>query len=96
MSNRQIECALRFMQLSESFYIDITSFLIDERLMKKEELIDVDRPMERAKFIVAKLQSLLTDEIIMLADWTWIILPVERIKILIVTDTQQKEFTWKH
>ena len=94
--NKQIECVLRFMKKSESFYHDITEFLIDERLMKKEELIDVDRPVERARFLVNKLQTLLKTEAVMLVDWEWTILPVERLKILIVTDTQQKEFAFGH
>jgi hypothetical protein len=94
--NKQIECVLRFMKKNEAFFMEITDFLIDERLMKREELTNIDRPTERAKFLVDKLQKILDTEAVMLVDWEWIVLPVERLKILIVTDTQQKEFAYGH
>ncbi len=84
------------MEKSESFYLDITDFLIEERLMKREELVNIDRPTEKAKFLVSKLENLLKTEIVMLVDWEWHILPIERIKLLIVTDSLQKEFTYGH
>lgn len=93
---KKINCILRFMEKSESFYLDITDFLIEERLMKREELVNIDRPTEKAKFLVSKLENLLKTEIVMLVDWEWHILPIERIKLLIVTDSLQKEFTYGH
>jgi len=96
MANKKIECVLRFMRKNESFYDELTTFLIDERLLKREELVKLDRPMERAKFIVSKLQSLLDTEAVDLVDWEWTILPVERLRLIIVTETQQKDFTYGH
>ena len=96
MSNKKISCVLRFMEKSESFYSEMSEFLIDERLIKREELIGINRPIDRAKFLVNTLNTLLKDEKVMLVDWEWNILPVERIKLLVVTDCLQKEFTYRH
>ena len=96
MNNRKISCILRFMEKSESFYSEILEFLIEERLMKKEERVGLDRPTERAKFLVDRLEFLLREEKVMLVDWEWNILPVERIRLLIVTDSLQKDFTYGH
>jgi len=96
MGNRKINCILRFMEKSDSIYSELMTFLVEERLMKIEEQVDIDRPAERAKFIVNKLDKLLKEEKIMLVDWEWNILPVERIRLLIVTDSMQKDFTYGH
>lgn len=94
--NRKIEMILRFMQKNESFWYEITTFLIDERLLKQDQLINVDRPNDRAKFLVEALEQLLKDEVVMLVDWEWNILPVERLKLLIICETMQQEFTFGH
>ena len=84
------------MKKDEAFFYNITEFLLDERLIKKEELTDLDRPEEKAKYLVNTFDHFLEEELVMLIDWEWVILPIERLKITIVTDNLQKEFTYGH
>jgi len=96
MGKRHYNCLARFMQKDEMFFDNIREFLIDERLIKKEELTNVDRPEERVKYLLNTLNRIQKDELVMLVDWEWMLLPVERLKITIVTDNLQKEFTYGH
>jgi len=78
------------------FFENITSFLLDERLISKSELVNLSRANEKAKYLLATLKKILNEEQVMLVDWEWVLLPAERLKLTIVTDNSQKEFAHGH
>jgi hypothetical protein len=94
MNKKHYNCILRFMQKDEAFFNNISEFLIDERLIKSEELVGLSSEDEKAKFLLHALEVIQETETVLLVDWEWQILPVEYLKLLIVCDNMQKEFAY--
>jgi hypothetical protein len=90
-SKREIECLRRLQELSP-VYSELITFLLDEFLLTKEELKLLKNSPEQGKLLHAKLVSLSEERKLQLLEFEWTILPVERIKIVIVHDRGFKEF----
>jgi|SRR5687768_3090305 len=90
-SKREIECLQRLHYLS-TVYEELLQFLVEEFLLTKEQLQVIRSSPEQAKLLQAKLASLSKDRLIQLLEFEWTILPVERIKLTVVTDRGHKEF----
>jgi hypothetical protein len=91
-TKREIECLKRLQELSP-VYEELIAFFMQELLMTKEELKIIKSSPEQGKLLQAKLASLSVENKIQLLEYEWSILPVERIKISIVTDRGFKEFS---
>jgi len=91
--SRQIECLERLNQMAVSID-DILQFLVDEKIFAKDDIKTVKSSSDHAKQVQALLSDLKRNERIQLLEYEWQVLPVERIKLLIVTDRNQKEFTY--
>lgn len=74
-------------------YDELVSFLLQEYLLSKEELKLIKGSPDQGKFLYTKLISLSEERKLQLIEFEWSILPVERIRINIVTDRGFKEFT---
>lgn len=96
MGKKEYNCILRFMEKDEMFFYNVTTFLREERLISKDELVNLSRANEKAKYLLATLDKIQKDELVMLVDWEWTLLPVERMKLTIITDNSQKEFAYGH
>jgi hypothetical protein len=66
---------------------------MQEYLLSKEELKTLKGSPNQGKLLQAKLASLSEERKIQLLEYEWTILPTERIKISVVTDTGFREFT---
>jgi hypothetical protein len=73
-------------------YEELLAFLVQEYLLSKEELKAIKNSPDQGKLLQAKLALLSEERKIQLLEFEWSILPVERIKINIVTDRGFKEF----
>lgn len=91
-TKREVECIKRLQQLSP-VYDELEAFLVQEFLLTPDELKVIKNSPEQGKLLQAKLASLSDERKIQLMEWEWTLLPVERIKILIVTDRGYKEFS---
>lgn len=89
-TKREIECLHRLHQLTPA-YEELLQFLTQELLISKEELKAIRLSPEQAKMLQNKLATLSNDRKLQLLEYEWSILPVERIRITLVTDTSQKE-----
>jgi hypothetical protein len=67
-----------------------------EDLLSKEEAKAVRSSSEIAKLIHTRLKNLSKTNKIQLLEYEWQILPVELIKITIITDRNNQEFTYGH
>lgn len=90
-TKREIECLKRLQQLSP-VYEELIAFFVQEYLLSKEELKVIKNSPDQGKLLQAKLASLSEERKLQLLEFEWILLPTERIKISIVTDTGFKEF----
>ena len=90
-TKREIECLKRLQELSP-VYEELIQFLTQELLLSKEELQVIKNSPERAKQFQTKLATLASERKLQLLEFEWTLLPVERIRITMVTDHGFKEF----
>ena len=94
-TRREIECLSRMQELNSS-YEDILGFLYDEVLITKEEIKAIRSSSEVAKMLQKHLSTLSQLNKVQLLEYEWTILPMERIKLLIVTDRNSREFSYNY
>lgn len=95
MMKRQIECLTRLLTLNGSLD-DIVDFLIEESIMDASELPYLKREVDIPKQIWKLVNDAKQKQKVMLFDFEWQILPVERIKITIVSDRSNRIFSYNH
>jgi hypothetical protein len=96
MSNnrrKEIECIARLQQLGSNTD-NILSYLLNESLISNNDIQIIRRSPDSYKDIQALLSKLSTSGKLQLLEYEWTVLPVERIKIHIVTDKSSEEFTY--
>ena len=91
---REIECIERLHQLTPT-YEELLQFLLQEFLLSREELntIHASPEIDRAKLLHAKLTVLSKERHLQLLEYEWTLLPVERIRITLVTATGHRELS---
>ena len=94
-ASREIECLMRLDELTPS-YDGILEFLQSEDLLSREESKAIRSSSEIAKRLHTLLAVLSKTNKLQLLEYEWIMLPVERIKVMIVTNRASKEFSWDH
>ena len=89
----EIECLERLQELTHLFS-EILSFLVEENILTKEGVDAHIKAGLHAKSMQQLLANLKATNKIQLLEYTWTILPIERITLLIVTDRNQRTFDY--
>jgi hypothetical protein len=92
--SRQIECLARLEAMCEGTQASIIEFLKEESLMTKGDSKAIISGPEISKALHTYLASLAGQNKVQLLSYEWSILPVELIKVTIITDRAQREFTY--
>lgn len=92
-TRKEIECLCRLQEVNAS-YEDILVFLLAENMITKEEIKVIRSSSEVPKRLQAHLANLSKANKLQLLEYEWTILPVERIKLVIVTDRDSREFSY--
>ena|SRR5579884_4264038 len=92
--SKEIECIARLEEISGGSQDMILEFLTQESLVSKEQRKAMLSSSDVAKAIHTHLASLQRDNKLQLLEYEWIVLPVERVKITIITDRNSKEFSY--
>lgn len=92
---KQIECLFRLDQLIAS-NDSIAEFLRAEDLLSKEEVKGIKSASDTAKALQGHLSRLSSSNKLQLLEYEWTLLPVERLKITIVTDRNSMEFSYNY
>lgn len=95
MSNiktKKIECILRL--INRDMFIELKEYLIENKFVKEDDFRELTRDFEQAAFIYTALNKAAADEKLILLDYEWVLLPKEYIKIICITGTEKKEFTY--
>ena len=87
----EVEC-LKRLQVLSPVYDELIQFLVQDFLLSKEELKVIKNSPEQGKLLHAKLLALSEERKLQLLEFEWSILPVERIKVNVVTDRGFREF----
>jgi hypothetical protein len=91
-ASREIECLAKLDSLTPS-YDGIIEYLHSEDLLSREEGKAMRSSADVAKVLHTKLASLSKSNKLQLLEYEWVVLPVERMKITIITDRMSKEFS---
>ena len=94
-ASREIECLMKLDELTPS-YDGILEFLHSEDLISREEGKAIRSSSDVAKKLHEKLAVLSKMKKLQLLEYSWEILPVERIKIVVVTDRMSREFSFNY
>jgi len=92
----KLECLQRLSKKT-SCLREMTGFLVQEKLINRtqEKTIYTNK---NSQLIIREVHNLLTslldEEEVQLVDYMWNILPVEQIRITIVSDNEKREFTF--
>lgn len=90
-TKREVDCLKRLQELTPIFD-ELLLFLLQEYMLTKEELKAIKQSPEQVKLIHTKLATLSEERKIQLLEYEWSVLPVERIRITLVTPSGHKEF----
>lgn len=92
-TKKEIDCIKRLQDKSGSID-EILDFLVAEKLMTLEEAKKVKQSSDEAKEIHAYLKALSKADKLQMLEFEWVVLPIEIIKIHIVTNRDSKQFTY--
>lgn len=90
-TKREVECITRLQEMSPVIE-ELSTFLVAEKLLSPEELKAIKGAPDKAKQLQAKLVSLSETGGIHLLEFEWQVLPVELIRLTLVTVSGHKEF----
>ena len=92
MNYREIECIERLFKLNPQLD-EMLEFMLQEKIIYPSELPYLKREVKKANYLYNALQLAKQRDIVTLLDFEWTILPIERIKITIVTTRSSREFS---
>ena len=92
-AKREAECLERLHALSP-IYDEILAFLNQEQFITADLIKTIRMALDRHKLLQTILADLAKDRKLQLLEYEWNLLPVETIKVLIVTATSHKEFVF--
>ena len=71
---------------------EMINFLKEQRLINDFQVSAITNDSDKAKYLYNLLETLKKEDKLLLLDYEWSILPVERLKLTIVTERTQREF----
>jgi hypothetical protein len=93
-TNLEIKCLARLDELAATNE-SITEFLIAEDLMSKEERKAIKASSDTAKALQGHIAKMKGNKL-QLVEYSWELLPEERLKVILVTDRNSKEFSYNY
>jgi hypothetical protein len=91
--NKKVDCIKRMIE-NGLMYEELTSWLVDNKLLTHEIVSSTIFPQYQAEIIYEALVKAEKDGKISLVYFEWVYLPIETIKLTCVTESEKKEFTY--
>ena len=88
---KQIDCLNKLQNLNGGMS-DIFEFLFEEQLLSREQVTFIKSCPDVGKVLQKQLAEFSSANKLQLLEYEWTILPVERIRITIVTERNSREF----
>lgn len=92
---KEIDCIARLFKLADC-YDEMVDFLIEEKLINDSDLVNLRLDSNKPQFIYNLLKQAANDDQLLLFAFDWVVLPVERIRLRLVTKRTNKEFAYKY
>ena len=91
---RKIEFLNRLFKLA-TCYDELIIFLKSEKLLSDFQLDELKNNSDKAKYLIELLEALKQKDKLLLLDYEWQLLPIERLKLTIITERVSKEFVYR-
>lgn len=92
---KELDCLKRMFKLTHC-YNDLVDFLLEEKLINDSQLTNLKLELDKAKFLYELIKKAEKDDKILLFSFDWVVLPVERIRIRLITERNTKELTYQY
>lgn len=92
---KELDCLKRMFKLTHC-YNDLVDFLLEEKLINDSQLTNLKLELDKAKFLYELIKKAEKDDKILLFSFDWVVLPVERIRIRLITERNTKELTHQY
>ena len=92
MKQVNVDCLKRLFHLTGS-YEDLIEFLLQEKIIDQDYLVNLSHEKDKVRELCHTLFLASKQEKLQLLQFDWVVLPVERIRLKLVTDMQTKEYT---
>jgi len=89
----EVECIQRLISVG-MMVEEWMDFLLEEKLMVVEDIPSFRLEKDKASYIYGLIKTAKDSDRVLLFDFEWAILPIERIKITVVTPRNSKEFVY--
>ena len=93
MKQKHIDCLKRLFKLT-GCYEDMVQYLIDEKIVTLDDVVTMSLEQDKEKELCDALFIASRREKIQLLQFDWVVLPVERLRVKLVTEMSTKEFTY--
>ena len=92
---KETECLARLFKLTNC-YADLVDFLVGEKILSEAQVLELKLELNKPKALLALMKKAEKDEKILLLAFDWILLPVERLRLRLVTERNSKEFAYQY
>ncbi len=87
----EMDCIERLQELTGAVE-EMLTFMVEEKLITMDHVKEIKSSFSSAKSFCLTVKRLMNTGALQLVEYEWVILPVERIKVLMVTDRATREF----
>ncbi len=95
MKQKHVDMLARLMKLTNC-QEDLVDFMKHEKLITGGEIGELLMEHDKAKYICKLLFEAQSNEKLQLLSFDWVVLPVERLRLKLVTDMSTKEFVYHY
>lgn len=92
---KEIECLARLFKLTNC-YEDFVDHLLDEKILSADRITDLKLELNKPKFLYETLKEAEKEDKLLLLSFDWALLPVERIRVRLVTTRNSRDFTYHY
>ena len=92
---KEIDCITRLFKLTDC-YSELVDFLIEEKIVTDGVLANLKLELNKPRFLHDILKQAEKDDKLLLLSFDWVLLPVERMRMRLITERSNKEFAYRY
>lgn len=73
---------------------EMMQFLVNDKLLNDQEVQAIRNAVDQPRLILSTLEGLKKQDKLLLLDFEWLLLPVERLKLTLITEREKREFVY--
>ena len=92
---KEADCIARLFKLANC-YEELVDFLMAEKIISESDLVNLKLELNKPKLLHEILKKAEKEDKLILLAFDWIVLPIERLRLQLITERSNKEFTYKY